>query len=156
MSGAQAGGGGGADPHDLARFLAAQEHVWPRALAELRAGAKRSHWMWFVFPQLEGLGTSAMAQRYALPDLAAARAYLAHPELGARLREGVAATLEAGARAPGLTARGLFGTPDDLKFRSCLTLFAAAAGEGEAGAFEAALDRFYDGPCEATRARLGG
>lgn len=114
----------GADPHGLNRFLAAQDPVYADVLAELAAGRKTSHWMWFVFPQLRGLGRSALAQHYAIRDLAEARAYLAHPVLGARLRECCRRT-EA---VEGRTATELFGQPDDLKFRSCLTLFAAASG----------------------------
>ena len=111
------------DPYDLARFVAAQEPIYADALAELAAGRKRSHWMWFVFPQLEGLGASAMAQRYAIHSLAEARAYLAHPLLGARLREcvGLINNIE------GRSAHEIFGSPDDLKFHSSMTLFAAAA-----------------------------
>lgn len=115
----------GADPHGLNRFLAAQDPVYADVLAELAAGRKTSHWMWFVFPQLRGLGRSALAQHYAIRDLAEARAYLAHPVLGARLRECCRRT-EA---VEGRTATELFGQPDDLKFRSCLTLFAAASGD---------------------------
>ncbi|MDF2233282.1 DUF1810 domain-containing protein [Albimonas sp. CAU 1670] len=145
---------GGEDPHDLARFLAAQDGAIDRALAELSAGAKRSHWMWYVFPQIAGLGSSPMAQRYAISGLAEARAYLAHPVLGPRLREAVAAAMRSGERSP----RRLMGTPDDLKLRSSLTLFAQAAraaGEDPA-AFEDALARFFDGErCVATLSRLG-
>ena len=129
-----------ADEHDLARYVEAQDAggTWSRALAELRAGRKQTHWMWFVFPQIAGLGGSPMAVRYAIGSLAEAKAYLAHPVLGPRLREGVAAmnTHE------GMTAREILGSPDDLKFRSCLTLFIAAGG-GEA--FEAALAKYYGG-----------
>lgn len=149
MSGRDPAGEG--DPFDLARFLAAQEGVIERALAELRAGAKRSHWMWFVFPQLAGLGSSAMAQRYAISGLAEARAYLAHPVLGPRLREGTAAAMASGETSP----RRLFGSPDDLKLRSCLTLFAEAADDP--APFEAALERFFGGErCPATLAALRG
>ncbi len=144
-------GAGEADPFDLARFVAAQEGVAPRAFAELHAGAKRSHWMWFVFPQLAGLGTSAMAQRYAISGLAEAGAYLAHPVLGPRLQEGVAAAMASGETS----ARRLFGAPDDIKLRSCLTLFAEAAQDP--APFEAALSRFFAGArCPATLAALRG
>lgn len=128
------------DPHDLARFLAAQEHVIGAALAELRAGRKRTHWMWFVFPQARGLGTSPMAERYGIASLAEARAYLAHPVLGPRL---VACT-EAVLAHAGTPLRAIFGTPDDLKFRSSMTLFAAAALRDD-GQFERALDLFCEG-----------
>jgi uncharacterized protein (DUF1810 family) len=136
------------DPYNLARFVTAQQSVYARVLAELAAGRKQSHWMWFVFPQLQGLGSSPIAQHYAIGSLGEARAYLAHPLLGARLRE-CTATVN---RLEGTTARALFGYPDDLKFRSCMTLFAHAAGEGgaewDSGAeqpFTAALSRYFAG-----------
>lgn len=138
------------DPFDLARFVAAQEGAYTQAIGELRAGRKRSHWIWFVFPQIAGLGSSAMAQRYAIASLAEARAYLAHPILGPRLLEGVTAALT----APG-SAHDVFGSPDDMKFRSCLTLFARAAPEE--ALFGQALARFYDGEEDAkTLAKLAG
>jgi uncharacterized protein (DUF1810 family) len=112
------------DTYDLARFVRAQHGVYARVLDELAAGRKRSHWMWFIFPQLKGLGSSPMAQHYGIGSLAEARAYLEHPLLGARLRECTALVngLE------GATAQAVFGYPDHLKFRSCMTLFAYAAG----------------------------
>jgi uncharacterized protein (DUF1810 family) len=129
------------DPFDLRRFVAAQEGVYARALAELRAGEKRSHWMWFVFPQLRGLGRSPTAERYGIVSLAEASAYLAHPLLGPRLREATAALLD----LPGPPdLHGVFGSPDDMKFRSSMTLFTAAAAE-PGGVFDRALDRFCDG-----------
>jgi uncharacterized protein (DUF1810 family) len=139
------------DPHELARFLEAQEPVIGTALAELRAGRKRTHWMWFVFPQMRGLGTSPMAERYGIASLAEARAYLAHPVLGPRLR----ACTEAVLAHAGRSLRDMLGAPDDAKFRSSMTLFAAAALEDD-GAFERALDRFCEGRrCERTLAMLG-
>lgn len=122
------------------RFAAAQAPVYESVLTELRAGRKRGHWMWFIFPQLRGLGRSAMADLFAIGSLPEARAYLAHPLLGVRLRECTRATLEADAVS--LTA--FFGTPDDLKFRSSMTLFDRAADEGE-GLFGAALERWCEG-----------
>jgi uncharacterized protein (DUF1810 family) len=113
------------DPYDLARFLSAQQPVYARVLHELAAGRKRTHWMWFIFPQLQGLGSSATARHYGISSLAEARAYLAHPLLGARLRECTA--LVNGLEET--SAQEVFGYPDYLKFRSCLTLFAHAAGE---------------------------
>jgi uncharacterized protein (DUF1810 family) len=113
------------DPYDLQRFVAAQAAVYPEVLAELGAGEKRSHWMWFIFPQLAGLGRSATARRYALSSLAEARAYLAHPLLGARLRECTQLVNE----VTGRSAAQIFGFPDELKFHSCMTLFAHAAGQ---------------------------
>lgn len=111
------------DPHDLKRFVDAQAPVYARVVAELRGGHKQSHWMWFVFPQLRGLGHSAMAQRYAIASIEEARAYLVHPVLGARLRECTALVLAHKDR----TLAQIFGAPDDLKFCSCMTLFAHAA-----------------------------
>jgi len=134
---------------DLERFVQAQAPVYAGALAELRAGRKRSHWMWFIFPQIAGLGHSAMAQRYAIASLAEARAYLAHPVLGARLREcsTVLAALE------GKSASAIFSYPDDMKFHASMTLFSLAA-PGEA-VFRACLDRYFGGvPDSATLARL--
>jgi uncharacterized protein (DUF1810 family) len=127
------------------RFVEAQEDVYPRALAEIEAGSKRSHWMWFVFPQIAGLGSSHTAQRYAITDLAEAREYLAHPVLGPRLRECAAALLR--------HHRQVFAYPDDLKLRSSMTLFARAADDSVL--FEQVLDRFYDGPDQRTIALLG-
>jgi len=107
------------DRFDLSRFVQAQAAVYEDVLSELHAGRKRSHWMWFVFPQLAGLGHSAMAQRYAIASLDEARAYLEHPVLGARLRECGALVLG----VPGKTVHEIFGSPDDLKFHSSMTLF---------------------------------
>ena len=128
------------DPFNLERFLAAQSGAHDTAVVELRDGCKRSHWMWFVFPQLTGLGHSARAQHYGVTGLDEARAYLAHPLLGARLQE-CAAVLEG--LDPSLSASSIFGYPDDLKLRSCLTLFARAAGPGSI--FERLLDRYFAG-----------
>lgn len=136
---------------DLERFVTAQDAVWPDVQAELAAGEKRSHWMWFVFPQLAGLGSSAMARQYALHSLDEARAWLAHPLLGARLREALGLLLA----VPERSALQILGSPDDLKLCSCLTLFnAAAPGED---LFARALQRFYGGrPDARTLALLGG
>jgi len=125
------------DPYDLARFVDAQEPIYAKAVEELAAGHKRSHWMWFIFPQLEGLGSSAMAHRYAIRSLAEAAAYLAHPVLGARLNQCVG--LVNGVEGRG--AREIFGHPDDLKFHSSLTLFAAAAPQEPL--FAGALRKFF-------------
>lgn len=140
------------DPFELDRFVQAQAPVWPQVRAELAAGAKRSHWMWFVFPQLRGLGHSTMAQHYGLASREEAAAYAAHPLLGARLREAV--TLLLAVPAP-RTALDILGPPDDLKLRSCLTLFAQAV-PGEA-LFPQALARFFGGEGDArTLQRLVG
>ncbi len=128
-----------ADPHDLARFVRAQADSYDTALAELRAGAKRSHWMWFVFPQIAGLGRSPMAQAYAIASLDEARAYLAHPLLGVRLRESIAAVSGwAGKRS----AEAIMGGIDAVKLRSSLTLFEAASGGPLIGE---AIDALFDG-----------
>lgn len=129
------------DPFNLTRFVAAQSPVIANAFEELTAGRKRTHWMWFVFPQLAGLGASEMSQRYAISGLEEARAYLAHSVLGRRLVEGVEAALG----VPEATAIEIFGEVDAQKFRSCLTLFGAAATGPVAAIFHDALARFYDG-----------
>lgn len=130
----------GMDVFELERFVQAQDPVWPRVQAELRASAKTSHWMWFVFPQLAALGRSAMARRYGLTGLDEARAYLAHPVLGERLRTACELLLSLPAQR---TALDVFGPVDAMKLRSCLTLFEAAAGEG--GVFTRCLQRFCAG-----------
>jgi uncharacterized protein (DUF1810 family) len=139
-----------ADPYDLQRFLAAQEPVVPHVLTELRAGRKRSHWMWFVFPQARGLGRSPTSMRYGIASLDEAKAYLAHPVLGVRLRQ--CARLATAANAE--SARAIFGPPDDLKFQSSMTLFALAA-PGDAD-FTAPLEKYFDGEMDpATVAMFG-
>ena len=130
----------------LDRFLEAQAPVYGQARSELAAAAKRSHWMWFIFPQLKGLGRTSTARFYGIGSKAEALAYWQHPVLGARLKECAELVLAA---PNGATAHGIFGTPDDLKLRSCMTLFAAVA-PGEA-VFRDVLERFYEGePDEAT------
>ena len=134
--------------HDLSRFVAAQTDSYATALTELRRGAKRSHWMWFIFPQIAGLGRSDMARRYAIASADEARAYLAHPLLGARLVEATAAVVAASG-----SAEHILGGIDAVKLRSSMTLFAAVADDP--APFRAALDRFYDGrPDPETLARL--
>ncbi len=138
------------DPHDLQRFVQAQQGTMAAALAELRAGTKRTHWMWWVFPQLAVLGRSATAQHYGLAGLDEARAYLAHPLLGERLR----ACAQAAAEAPAESALALMGSPDDLKLRSSMTLFALAAPDEPV--FGRVLARWYGGrPDPLTRQALG-
>ncbi len=129
--------------HELDRFLGAQQAIYDQALAELRTGRKESHWMWFVFPQLRGLGRSFMAERYAIRDLEEARAYLGHAVLGPRLLECARALLAHAGRPIG----DILGSPDDLKLRSSMTLFLSAASpEGpEAGVFGQVLASFYAG-----------
>lgn len=134
---------------DLERFVQAQEPVYATVLAELRAGHKHSHWMWFIFPQVAGLGRSEMAQRYAIASSDEAAAYLAHPVLGKRLRECASIV----AAHEGLSAEEIFGHPDELKFRSSMTLFADVAPDE--AVFQACIDKYFDGePDSATLARL--
>lgn len=136
--------------YELDRFVVAQDCIWEKVLAELRAARKECHWMWFVFPQIAGLGASPMAQRYAIGSLAEAEAYAAHPVLGARLRACTAAVNAVAGRS----AHAIFGSPDDLKFRSSMTLFARAV-PGEP-VFADALARYFDGvPDPRTLAKLG-
>jgi uncharacterized protein (DUF1810 family) len=138
------------DPFDLNRFVDAQAPVYPDVLSELRQGRKQSHWMWFIFPQLAGLGHSAMAQRYALSSRDEALAYLGHGILGPRLRE---CTVLVNA-VEGRTIHEILGSPDDLKFRSSMTLFAALSSEPE---FAAAIGKFYGGaPDPKTLELIGG
>ena len=127
------------DPYHLERFVKAQAKVYSRVLEELRRGHKTSHWMWFIFPQIQGLGFSVMAREYAISSLAEARAYLQHPLLGPRLRECVQLILD----VTGKTIHGILGSPDDLKFRSCMTLFLKAAPEDPL--FAAALTQYCAG-----------
>lgn len=139
-----------ADAFNLQRFLSAQQTMFDQALAEVQSGEKRSHWIWFIFPQLAGLGHSAVAQHYAIASLDEARAYLAHPMLGTRLERSIEALLAwAGRRS----ANEIFGSIDSMKLRSSLTLFSAAA-EGES-LFQRALATFFDGPDPLTLHLLG-
>jgi len=136
------------DPFNLARFIESQEGIYADAVEELRSGQKRSHWMWFIFPQIDGLGRSATARRYAIKSLNEAREYLRHPVLGARLIECVRTVngLE------GRTALQIFGTPDNMKFCSSMTLFEIAAGQGSV--FSAALDKYCSGQRDSATASL--
>ena len=137
------------DPHDLGRFVEAQTPVFDRVLRELAAGRKESHWMWFVFPQIAGLGHSPMAQRFAIASLAEAKAYDRHDLLGARLAQ----CTDLVNRIEGRSIVSILGRPDDLKFRSSMTLFARAAAD--TGRYLAALDKYFQGkPDPATIARL--
>ena len=130
------------DPFNLDRFVRAQERSYAQARAELAQGAKRTHWMWFIFPQLEGLGSSPTARAYAIRSLAEARAYLAHALLGVRLR----ACTQLVNGLNGRTLGEIFGYPDDLKFHSCMTLFACAQAEGADGnPFRVALEKYCAG-----------
>ena len=127
------------DPFNLNRFIEAQTPIYDRVCSELRRGRKTSHWMWFIFPQIEGLGFSGMSRRYSISGLDEARAYLEHPVLGARLKE----CTELVCAVPDKTVHDILGSPDDLKFRSCMTLFCRASGEPNI--FEDALKRYFSG-----------
>ena len=128
-----------ADPFNLERFVDAQAPVYDQARREMAAGRKESHWMWFIFPQIEGLGQSPMSIRFAIASLDEAKAYLAHPVLGARLRECARLALE----LEGKSARDIFGPIDEMKFRSSMTLFARAAPAE--GVFQRCLDKYFAG-----------
>lgn len=138
------------DSHDLQRFLDGQARNYDAALAELTAGHKRSHWMWYVFPQIAGLGHSSTAQFYAIRDLDEAKGYLQHPKLGPRLK----ACCDALLQLEGLNAHQILGSPDDLKLRSSMTLFAEAA-PAEAR-FQQVLEKFYDGQKDSRTLRILG
>jgi uncharacterized protein (DUF1810 family) len=132
----------------LERFVVAQAHDFARALSELRAGRKRSHWMWYIFPQMRGLGASAMSRRYGIGSVAEARAYLAHPVLGPRLLECADAILA----VEHASATVILGSPDDVKLRSAATLFARVSPPGSP--FELILSKFFDGQEDAETLRL--
>ena len=138
MAGANESGGAG-DRYDLARFVHAQGEDFAQALSEIRRGRKRSHWMWYIFPQFEGLGRSWNSKRYSVKSVAEAEAYLAHPVLGPRLVE----CAEAALRVEGLSAVEIFGSPDDMKLRSCATLFACVTSEGSV--FHQMIDKYFEG-----------
>ena len=133
------GPGGANDPHDLDRFVQAQKGSYDAALSEIRSGRKRSHWMWYIFPQLDGLGFSTVSKRYAIRNVSEATAYLRHPVLGPRLIECAGAALA----VEGRSAQEIFGTPDDMKLRSCATLFARASPGHRV--FQRLLDRYFAG-----------
>ncbi len=138
------------DPYDLRRFVEAQRTSYEAALSELRSGRKASHWMWYIFPQIAGLGMSAMSQHYSISCLDEARAYLDHPVLGPRLVECTRAV----SAVEGRTAYEFLGSPDDMKFHSCLTLFAAAAPDNPV--FAEALAGYFGGePDPLTLEKLG-
>jgi uncharacterized protein (DUF1810 family) len=140
--------GGAGDPYNLGRFEEAQRVVYARVREELRAGEKRSHWMWFIFPQIRGLGRSPMAERFAIGSLEEARAYLGHAVLGGRLRE----CTELANAVEGRSASEIFGFPDDVKFCSSMTLFAKA---GDEVVFRRAIEKYFGGRMDSgTLARI--
>ncbi len=136
------------DPYDLKRFVSAQEGVYERALTELRSGEKRTHWMWFIFPQIDGLGHSPTARRYSIKSIEEARQYLDHPILGKRLLE----CTEAVVALKSGSVSEIFGYPDDLKFKSSMTLFEKIAGKGSV--FSLALDKYCRGERDTATLRL--
>jgi uncharacterized protein (DUF1810 family) len=136
------------DSYDLARFVEAQEHSYARALSEIRSGQKRSHWMWYIFPQFDGLGFSSTSRRYSIKSVAEADAYLRHPVLGPRLLESARATLA----LEGRSAVEVFGSPDDMKLRSSATLFASVSSAGSV--FGQLLDRYFGGEPDDQTLRL--
>ena len=127
------------DAFDLSRFVEAQAHVYDQALAEIRAGRKQSHWMWYVFPQFQGLGVSPTSHHFAIRSAAEASAYLAHPTLGPRLLDCAESVL----RIQGRSALEIFGSPDDMKLRSCATLFASVSASGSV--FHRLIDEYFEG-----------
>ena len=131
--------GGAGDTHNLNRFVQAQENDYRQALSEIRSGRKRSHWMWYIFPQLDGLGFSSTSKRYSIKSVAEAAGYLGHPVLGPRLRECAEAVLG----VEGRSAFEIFASPDDKKLRSCATLFAFVSPEGSV--FERLIGEYYRG-----------
>ena len=142
--------GGAGDPHNLSRFVQAQEDDYEQALAEIRSGRKRSHWMWYIFPQIDGLGFSSTSRRYSIKSVAEAEAYLSHPVLGPRLVE----CAEAALRVEGRSAFEIFGSPDDMKLRSCATLFACVSPAGSV--FDRLLDKYFQGGRDGKTLRLLG
>ena len=138
----------GADPYNLARFVEAQEADYDTAISEIRSGRKRSHWMWYIFPQFDGLGTSATSRHYAIKSVAEAEAYLRHPVLGPRLRESIQAVLA----IQGRSAHEVFGSPDDMKLRSCATLFASLSPADSV--FDQLLRRYFGGERDDKTLRL--
>jgi uncharacterized protein (DUF1810 family) len=136
------------DPYNLSRFLRAQQDDFEKALAEIRSGKKRTHWMWYIFPQLDGLAFSSTSKHYAIKSIEEAKAYLDHPVLGPRLLECAEAVLG----VEGRSAREIFGSPDDLKLRSCATLFACVLPPGSV--FDRLLDKYYRGERDEKTLRL--
>ena len=141
---------GVADPHNLSRFVQAQNDDYERALAEIKSGRKQSHWMWYIFPQFDGLGFSPTSKRYSIKSIAEAKAYLAHPLLGPRLTECAEAVLRIEKRS----AYDIFGSPDDMKLKSCATLFACVSPAQSV--FHQLLDKYFQGERDGQTLRLLG
>ena len=136
------------DPYDLSRFVRAQDDVYQQALSEIRSGRKRTHWMWYIFPQLDGLASSATSKRFSISGVEEARAYLEHPVLGPRLHECAAAVVA----IEGRSAAEIFGSPDDLKLRSSATLFAAVLPPGSV--FDRVIAKYYAGMSDSRTTHL--
>jgi uncharacterized protein (DUF1810 family) len=141
---------GASNSYDLSRFLEAHDADYQQALAEIRGGRKYSHWMWYIFPQFEGLGFSSMSRRYSIKSAEEAQAYLTHPVLGSRLVECAEAVLG----VEGRSAAEIFGSPDDMKLKSCATLFACVSPPGSV--FDRSLDKYYRGERDSQTIRLLG
>ena len=142
--------GGTGDPHNLNRFVQAQEDDYEQALAEIKSGRKRSHWMWYIFPQIDGLGFSSTSRRYSIKSVAEAEAYLSHPVLGPRLVE----CAEVALRVEGRSAFEIFGSPDEMKLRSCATLFGCVVPAGSV--FDQLIDKYFQGQRDGKTLRLLG
>ncbi len=138
------------DPHNLSRFVEAQKRDYDRACSEISSGRKRSHWMWYIFPQFDGLGFTATSKHYAIKTLDEAKAYLAHPTLGPRLLECARTVVD----LEGRSANQIFGSPDDLKLRSCATLFACVSPAGSV--FHRLIEKYYGGAFDDKTLRLLG
>ena len=136
------------DPYNLIRFVQAQEEDYERALSEIQDGRKHSHWMWYIFPQFEGLGFSSIAKLYSIKSVAEAEAYLSHPVLGPRLKECTGAALS----VEGRSAYDIFGFPDEMKLKSCATLFAYVSPIGSV--FESLIGKYFQGECDQNTLRL--
>jgi uncharacterized protein (DUF1810 family) len=136
------------DPFDLGRFISAQERIYDSVFTELKGGQKRSHWMWYIFPQIDGLGHSSTTKHYSIKSMEEARQYLSHPVLGTRLLECAETVLA----TEGRTVSEIFGYPDDLKLKSCMTLFAAASDPGSV--FDRVLDKYFHGQRDARTLQL--
>ena len=136
------------DPYNLIRFVQAQERDYERAISEVKDGRKYSHWMWYIFPQFEGLGFSSITKLYSIKSIAEAEAYLSHPVLGPRLKE----CTEAAISVEGRSAYDIFGPPDDMKLKSCATLFAYVSSAESV--FQCLIDKYFQGECDQNTLRL--
>ena len=142
---------GDSDPYNLIRFVQAQERDYERALSEVKDGRKYSHWMWYIFPQFEGLGFSSITKLYSIKSVAEAEAYLSHPILGPRLKECTEAVIS----VEGRSAYDIFGSPDEMKLKSCATLFSyVSPAESAESVFQLLIDKYFQGECDHNTLRL--